>query len=58
MVANLSAFGASDIMGVRMPETIRLTVRVGPVVSAAVVAALTMVAGRRSAPHGSGRSMR
>lgn len=43
--ANLSVFGASDVMGVRMPEVIRLTVRVGPVVSAAVVAALTMVAG-------------
>jgi putative ABC transport system permease protein len=43
--ASTGAFGAGGILGVRMPEAIRVTVRAAPVVSAAVVAALTMLAG-------------
>jgi len=37
--------GGTDIMGARVPETIRLTVRAAPVASAAVISLLTVVAG-------------
>jgi ABC-type antimicrobial peptide transport system permease subunit len=43
--ASMSALAGGDIMGVRMPETVRLTVHGGPMVSAAVVSVLTMLAG-------------
>jgi putative ABC transport system permease protein len=44
--AHLGALGGGgDVMGVRLPDTIRLTIHASPVVSAAVVAVLTMLAG-------------
>lgn len=43
--ASMGALGAGDVMGVRMPETIPLTIQSGPLVSAAVISVLTMLAG-------------
>lgn len=43
--ATLGGIGNTDVMGVRMPETMTLTVRSAPVIKAAVISALTMLAG-------------
>lgn len=43
--ATLGGLGGTDFMGVRMPETMTLTVRGAPVIKAAIVSALTMLAG-------------
>jgi putative ABC transport system permease protein len=42
---SLGGLGNTDVMGVRLPETLALGVRSGPVISAAIVATLTMLAG-------------
>jgi putative ABC transport system permease protein len=45
--AHLGALGGSDtdVMGARLPETIRLSVHAAPVISAAIVSVLTTLAG-------------
>lgn len=43
--ASMGALGAGDIMGVRMPKTIPISIQMGPLVSAAIVSMLTMLAG-------------
>jgi ABC-type lipoprotein release transport system permease subunit len=43
--ASMGALGAGDIMGVRMPDTIPVTIQIAPLVNAAVVSVLTMLIG-------------
>jgi len=42
---SMGGFGNAEFMGVRMPETIDMTIQSGPVIKSAIISALTMLAG-------------